>query len=59
MSSVITIVCIIGILLGVVLAAFAVAARKKVPAFFTAIIAVVGILSILSSAMILLGVKLG
>ena len=48
--------CAAGILLGVVLTLFAVFSRKKVPAYFTVILIVVGILSILSPVLLMIGI---
>ncbi len=57
MSPAITIACAVGALLGAGLILFAFLSRKKVPAFFAAIMTAVGLLSILSSVLILLGTR--
>ena len=56
MSAAIAIACIIGMLLGVGLILFSAFTVKKVPLYFTAVLAVVGVLSVLSSILIFIGV---
>lgn len=58
MSAAITIACIIGILLGAGVILFSVFTAKKVPMYFTAIMAAIGGLSILSSVLIFAGTVL-
>lgn len=55
MSAIILIACIIGMLLGAGLVLFSAVTAKKVPLYFTAIMAAVGVLSILSSVLIFAG----
>ena len=59
MSPVIIAVCVVGILLGAAVLTFAAVTGKKVPSFFSVIMGVVGILSMVSSALILIGVITG
>lgn len=59
MPSVIIPVCIVGIFLGAAVLIFSAAVRKKVPAYFSVIMGVLGILSIVSSALILTGAMAG
>lgn len=55
MSAVILIACVIGMLLGAGLILFSAVTVKKVPLYFTAVMAAVGVLSILSSVLIFAG----
>ena len=59
MPSVIIAVCVVGIVLGAAVLTFAAVTRKKGPAFFSVIMGVVGILSMVSSVLILIGVITG
>ena len=58
MSAVITIAGVIGVLLAAALILFSVFTAKKVPLYFTAVMAAVGGLSILSSVLIFVGTVL-